>query len=135
VDELLREPTHPRAAELYERALAAREHSYSPYSRFAVGAAVLTASGAVVCGANVDNASYPLTVCAETNAVTTAVTQGARRFEAVAVAGPADTVSPCGACRQVLGEFGGPEMVVLFPKGGRLVETTLGELMPVRFRH
>jgi cytidine deaminase len=130
----VREPTHPRAVELYELALAAREHSYSPYSRFAVGAAVLTTNGTVVCGANVDNASYPLTVCAETNAATTAIAQGARRLEAVAVAGPADTVSPCGACRQVLAEFGSDEMVVLFPRGGRLVETTLGELFPVRFR-
>lgn len=134
MDELLRDPVHPRAAELYEKAVEVRRFSYSPYSRFAVGAAVLTSNGTVVCGANVDNASSPLTVCAEVNAISTAIAQGARRLEAVAVAGSADTVPPCGACRQVLAEFAGADLAVIFMQGGRLVETTLGELLPVRFR-
>ena len=96
--------------ELAERLLAvaaqAAESAYVPYSRFPVGAAVLTADGAIFTGCNVENASYPLTNCAERVAIGTAVAAGAREIQAVAVYAPrVETVTPCGACRQVINEF------------------------------
>jgi cytidine deaminase len=121
-------------AVLVAAARAARKHAYAPYSRFRVGAAV-RAGRAVFRGANVENASYGLTVCAERVAVGAAVASGARRLDAIAIAsGTRDPTPPCGACLQVLAEFGGPELpVVLAGAGGRVVETTLGELMPRGF--
>jgi cytidine deaminase len=115
-------------------ARAVRRNAHAPYSKFRVGAAVL-AGGAVHAGANVENASYGLTVCAERVAVGTAVAAGARRLEAVAVAsGTEEPTPPCGACLQTLAEFGGPDLpVVLAGARGRIVETTLGELLPRAF--
>ena len=92
--------------ELFEAACAVRKHSYSPYSRFAVGAAVRAADGRIFTGCNVENASYGLTLCAERCAIFAAVKEGVREFAALCVT--ADTpgpVSPCGACRQVMAEF------------------------------
>jgi len=119
---------------------AAREASrsaYCPYSNFHVGAAVL-ASGKVYLGANVENASYGLTVCAERTAAFAAVLAGASRIEAIAVAcvdAPEDCkpewLMPCGACRQVLAEFAGPETPVVVDRVGRL---TMAELLPMAFR-
>ena len=119
---------------MIKAARAARRNAHAPYSRFRVGAAVL-AGGAVHAGANVENASYGLTVCAERVAVGTAVAAGARRLEAVAVAsGTEEPTPPCGACLQTLAEFGGPDLpVVLAGARGRIVETTLGELLPRAF--
>ena len=121
-------------AALVKAARAVRRNAHAPYSRFRVGAAVL-AGGAVHAGANVENASYGLTVCAERVAVGTAVAAGARRLEAVAVAsGTEEPTPPCGACLQTLAEFGGPDLpVVLAGARGRIVETTLGELLPRAF--
>lgn len=98
------------SAEMAERLLAAAteaaSNAYVPYSRFPVGAAVLTADGTIVTGCNVENASYPLTNCAERVAIGTAVATGAREIRAVAVYAPrVETVTPCGACRQVINEF------------------------------
>ena len=114
---------------------AAREalaHSYSPYSNFPVGAAALVDDGRIVSGANVENASYGLTSCAERNAVFAAVGSGHRDLEAIAVHGRGRTVTPCGACRQVLAEFA-PRLTVIFPREGELVAATLDELLPERF--
>lgn len=113
----------------------ARKPSYSPYSRFAVGAALLTKSGRVVRGCNVENASFGLACCAERTAVFKAVSEGERDFVAIAVtAGPGRGASPCGACRQVLHEFA-PELTVYFRgEGGRIVQRRLSALLPAGFR-
>jgi cytidine deaminase len=109
-----------------------RVRAYAPYSRFRVGAAVL-ADGVTYGGCNVENASYGLTVCAERVAVFAAVAAGARRIEAVAVVADGTALTaPCGACRQVLYEFG-PEMAVLLHAGGGTVALTLADLLPHAF--
>jgi cytidine deaminase len=118
---------------LLDAAVAAREDSYSPYSGFAVGAALLDEDGRVWTGANVENASYGLAMCAERTAIGHAVSSGVRRFVAVAVAGPPGvTTLPCGACRQVLSEFG-PRMAVYYDDGGRLATTSVDTLLPLAF--
>lgn len=119
---------------LLQRAREARSHAYVPYSNFAVGAALLAADGRIFTGCNVENASYGLTCCAERTAIFKAVSEGVRKFQAIAVV--ADTpgpVSPCGACRQVLAEFG-PEMrVILGNLAGAMHVTTPRELLPGSF--
>ena len=122
---------------LHEKAKEARKLSYSPYSHFAVGAAVLTKSGEVFLGANIENSSYPLCMCAERNALYNAYMHGFKKEDLVALALSADTdgpCSPCGACRQVISE--------LFPKDApiymgnlkdNIQETTISELLPFAF--
>jgi cytidine deaminase len=118
---------------LLQQALAAREQAYAPYSRFRVGAAVATDRGTFA-GCNVENASYGLTMCAERVALGAAVAAGARVLIAVAVVGdtPAPIV-PCGACRQVLREFGRFARVILANVSGGRDETTLEALLPRSF--
>ena len=108
----------------------ARAEAYAPYSKFAVGAALLTRGGRIVHGCNVENASFGLSICAEPNAVWKAGSEGERDFVAVAVtAGRAGGASPCGACRQVLQEFA-PGIVVYWRDGsGRLVKDTIADLL------
>ena len=120
---------------LERAARAAQETAYAPYSNFKVGAALLTGAGDIFTGANVENASYGLTVCAERAAVAAAIAAGARRLEAVAVAsGTAEPTPPCGMCLQTFAEFAGPTLPVLLAgAGGRRVETTLGALLPRAF--
>ena len=106
-----------------------REQAYAPYSGFRVGAAVLSADGRIFGGCNVENLSYGLTICAECVAVGSAVAAGVRRFLGlVVVADTAVPISPCGACRQVLAEFGVP-VVLMTNREGRL-QMTLDELLP-----
>jgi cytidine deaminase len=121
--------------DLRSAAKAAREHAHAPYSRFAVGAAVDVGDGRYFTGANVENASYGLTICAERTAVFAAVLAGAKRIAAVAVSGPDGvTTPPCGACRQVLAEFGSADVPVTYARAdGRWADTTLGELLPAAF--
>lgn len=120
--------------ELIQAAQAARKHAYAPYSNFAVGAALQTKSGELFTGVNVENASYGLTLCAERSAVVSAVSAGHQDFSVIAVV--ADTkgpVSPCGACRQVLSEFGLEWRVILSNTKNEAQELTVGDLLPGAF--
>jgi len=119
---------------LLRAASQARAHAYAPYSGFHVGAAVL-ADGRVYAAPNVENSSFPLSVCAERNAVAAAVAAGAHRIEAVAVVGGnARPTPPCGGCRQVLAEFAPPGAPVVYASAaGDRVSTTLGALLPAAF--
>ncbi len=128
----------PADADLVAAARQARAAAYAPYSHFAVGAALLTADGQVFSGCNIENASYGLTICAERVAVGSMVAAGARRIVAVAVvaAPPAGApVAPCGACRQVLAEFGLQARVLLAPPDptGTWFTTTVADLLPHTF--
>src|SRR5579872_3321089 len=121
----------PALRRLVRAAVAARRRAYAPYSRFSVGAAVLSAGGAIYTGCNVEDASYGLTVCAERVAIHTAVAAGRRRLRVVAVAG-APGISPCGACRQVMDEFG-VETVILVSPATEPVVLALRDLLPRPF--
>jgi cytidine deaminase len=120
--------------QLIQAALAVRERAYARYSQFHVGAALLASSGRIYVGCNVENGSYGLTICAERSAVFSAVAAGERRFERLAIA-TAGGGTPCGACRQVLAEFG-PELPILVIDVERpktYVEINLRELLPLAF--
>jgi cytidine deaminase len=138
-------PTQPHPSGLSEeqitelRALAraAAERSYSPYSRFRVGAAVLLQDGSVFTGANIENASYRLTICAEHTAIAKAVNEAGPgvRIRAIAVDNLNDAASfPCGPCRQILLEFGTPETWVFAPSDDGPADAPLRELLPFGFR-
>ena len=125
--------------ELVEKAVKALENSYSPYSGFKVGVALLTKDGRVFVGCNIENASYTPTVCAERTAVFKAVSEGKRTFAAIAVAGGREgavdgSSLPCGVCRQVLSEFCSQDFSVLIvEKEGKYREYRLDELLPHAF--
>ena len=122
---------------LIAAARRAARRSHSPYSRFPVGAALLTARGAIVTGCNVENGSYGLTLCAERTAVVRAVAEGHTQFRKLAiVAGSGQAAYPCGACLQVVSEFCPKSLVILLAplRGtGRVTRTTLGKLLPQAF--
>lgn len=127
--------------ELALTAINAMNAAYAPYSGYRVGAALLTASGRVYTGCNIENASYTPTVCAERTAVFKAVSEGEREFAMLAVAGGKDgeiagVFPPCGVCRQVLSEFCSPEMPIVLVKDvlGNGEMHTLGELLPLAFK-
>ena len=125
----------PQQRELVEAARAAAGLAYAPYSRFRVGAAILGASGRVYVAGNVENASHPVTLCAERNAAGTAVAAGETSLVTVAVASPApdlDDLTPCGMCRQFLAEFG-LDMTVVTRQGGAWKAQPLRELLPGAF--
>lgn len=118
---------------LIESSLGARRWAYAPYSEYAVGAALLTSSGKIYDGVNVENAVYSATICAEHVAIVKAVSEGEKKFTAIAVATD-NAGTPCGICRQVLSEFGG-DILVIIVNGEGVVEqeTTVAELLPEAF--
>ena len=127
--------------ELALAAIDAMKKSYSPYSNFTVGAALLTKEGKIYTGANIENASYTPTICAERTAIFTAVHNGDRNFEAIAIVGGLRSdikgvTAPCGVCRQVMSEFCSPDFKVILVTSldGDYEETTLGELLPYTFK-
>lgn len=127
-----------RYASLMASAVAAREFSYSPYSGYRVGAALLGADGNIYTGCNIENAGYSPTNCAERTAVFKAVSEGEREFTAIAVVGGSGETldaacTPCGVCRQVLSEFCEPEMTVILGTPEEMRMLTLGELLPFAF--
>ncbi|MFM8999028.1 MAG: cytidine deaminase [Actinomycetota bacterium] len=127
--------TTDRLDDLIAAATHARAQAYVPYSGFAVGAALL-AAGRIFAGVNIENASYPISVCAERNAIAGLVLAGERRIDAVAVVTAADDPTPpCGGCRQALWEFGHETdpLVVSVTLGGRRIERRLSELLPGAF--
>ncbi|MCZ7552416.1 MAG: cytidine deaminase [Anaerolineales bacterium] len=118
---------------LIQTALEARKWAYVPYSKYAVGAALLTSSGRIYDGVNIENAAYPVTICAERVAVFKAVSEGERQFAAIAVV-TSNGGAPCGSCRQVLAEFGLDTRVLIAEEHGTLVrELSVSELLPGAF--
>jgi cytidine deaminase len=118
---------------LIQSAREARKWAYVPYSNYPVGAALLTASGRVYDGVNVESAAYPTTMCAERVAVFKAVSEGERKFTALAVV-TSNAGAPCGSCRQVMAEFGLDTIVLIANDAGELVlETSVGDLLPAAF--
>jgi cytidine deaminase len=117
---------------LIELANKVRRFSYAPYSRYRVGAALLGASGRVYCGVNVENASYGLAICGERSAYVKAISEGERKFVAIAVVTD-NGGSPCGACRQFMSEFGLETIVIQADAKGNYTLTTVGALLPGAF--
>ena len=119
---------------LEKTARTAAKASYSPYSKFRVGAAVLAGSGKIYSGTNVENASYGLCNCAERTAIFTAVAAGERAVKAIAVYTPTKTATaPCGACRQVINAFGPDALIISVCDSAARTETTLSRLLPAAF--
>lgn len=131
---------HITNSELIEMAAEARKRAYAPYSNFAVGAALLTESGKVYLGANIENSAYTPTCCAERVAFFKAISDGERDFSAIAIVGGKknacrlnDICAPCGVCRQVMREFCGDDFRVILGSGDELKELRLSELLPYGF--
>lgn len=126
--------TPAQLKKLKAAAKAAAAQAYAPYSKFRVGAAVLTKSGRIFAGCNVENASYGLANCAERTAIFSAVAAGQRRFKCVVVYTPTPTATaPCGACRQVIHEFGPDIHVHSFCNGRDVIDVSIGTLLPGAF--
>ena len=124
--------------ELYSLAESARKKAYAPYSHFTVGAALLTQSGKVYLGCNIENAAYGAVNCAERTAFFTAVCEGERDFAAIAIAGGregqmGDVCAPCGICRQVMAEFCGKDFEVILASGEGVKVYSLDEILPLSF--
>ena len=120
--------------ELGRLAAEMRSRSYIPYSHYAVGAALLAKDGRIFTGCNIENAAYPVTICAERTAIFKAVSEGARDFEAIAVATEDGQGYPCGSCRQVMAEFALDMDVMLADAAGKItVETSVSDLLPGAF--
>ena len=119
---------------LTERAMAAMERAYAPYSGFRVGAAILGSDGSIAEGCNVENASYPAGICAERAAISAAIARGVRDFSAIVIATEADRPTPpCGMCRQVMMEFAPQLEVVSVTRGGVDARWTMSDLLPEAF--
>lgn len=127
-------PDEARIEELISLAKTASVNAYCPYSEFRVGAAILTSSGDVFTGCNVENASYGLTICAERNTIFHAIAEGQQSIVLVVIYTPTTTPSaPCGACRQVINEFGPEARIICTCDGSQRIDRTLSELLPDAF--
>lgn len=125
--------TQAQKDELIRQAIEARKNSYSPYSKYAVGSALLTKTGKIFTGANVENAVLPLTNCAERTAIFKAVTDGEKLFEAIVVV-TENAGAPCGSCRQVMAEFNLDMPVIIADTNGKIAcEMTVAQLLPGAF--
>ena len=120
-------------SELIERAYAARQNAYVPYSNYRVGAAILCDDGTVFTGCNIENAAYGNTLCAERTALVKAVSEGYRSFQMIAITAEGTAPYPCGACRQSLVEFSPDIMVLVAWDYNHVVRTSLAELLPNSF--
>ena len=120
--------------ELFRMAVEASENAYAPFSNFHVGAALLTEDGKVFTGVNIENASYGATICAERTAMVKAISEGARNFESIAIAGNGGTSWPCGICRQFMYEFCPEIRVISGENEDELQVYTLKELLPEGFK-
>ena len=119
---------------LIKEAEKARKRAYTPYSKFKVGAAVLSSDGKIFSGCNIENASFGMSVCAERVAIFKAISEGSTKFKAIAVIGDTDKpCSPCGACRQVISEFGEEILLVMANLKGDVKIKKIGELLPEAF--
>ena len=120
--------------ELADLAVEMRKRSYVPYSHYAVGAALLTKSGKIYTGCNIENAAYPVTICAERTAMFKSISEGDKDFEAIALATEDGAGYPCGSCRQVMAEFSLDMDVILADRDGQITaESTVSELLPGAF--
>ena len=123
---------------LIKKAIDARSTSYSPYSSFKVGAAIITVDGEIFSGCNIENASFSETVCAERVAIYKAISEGKREFCAIAIVGGKDEISdytyPCGSCRQALSEFCSDQLEIVLYNGKAMEISTLGALFPSSFK-
>jgi cytidine deaminase len=119
---------------LVQRAILELDKAYTPYSNYPVSAALLTSTGEIFTGVNIENAAYPVTICAERVAVFKAVSEGEREFKAIAVV-TKNGGTPCGSCRQVLAEFGLETVVIIADNHGKIImEKSVAELLPGAFR-
>lgn len=120
-------------AQLIQRAVSSRKRAYTPYSHYKVGAALLTETGKIYSGVNIENAAYPVTICAERVSVFKAVSEGESEFIAMAVV-TSNGGFPCGSCRQVLAEFGLDMLIIIADENGKVIEeATVRELLPGAF--
>lgn len=127
-------PSVEMRAKLISAAIHAREKAYAPYSHYRVGSALLTASGKIFTGVNIENAAYPTGICAERVAVFKAVSEGETEFEAISVVTD-NGGSPCGSCRQVISEFGLDTLVIIASTTGEVfAEGAIAEMLPAAFR-
>ncbi|XP_073512308.1 cytidine deaminase isoform X2 [Phyllobates terribilis] len=120
---------------LIRKSHEAKAFAHCPYSRFRVGAALLSPDGRIFLGCNIENACYTLGICAERTAIQTAVSEGSKKFTAIAIASDVENefITPCGACRQVMREFGSEWQIILTKPSGSYVITTLQQLLPMSF--
>lgn len=119
---------------LIKEAEKARKRAYTPYSKFNVGAAILSSDGKIFTGCNIENASFGLTVCAERVAILKAISEGSSKFEAIAIVGDTNRpCSPCGACRQVISEFGKDIKIIMSNLKGDIKIKKIDELLPEAF--
>src|SRR5438876_17239 len=117
-------------SKLVSAAQKAKKYSYSPYSKFRVGAAILTLEGEIITGCNIENSSFSLTICAERTAIFKAVSDGKTKFSAIAIASDEEFIPPCGACRQVIMDLAGNVDVILSNAEGKVKKVKMKDILP-----